>query len=137
MKSSLSWVAGLCLVVAALIAGCPRRQPGVGGGHGKVDDVTLSADQTVLIVGETMDIHAMAFIARGAVTATDSATWQVQPSDVARMARPGTLQGLESGKVTVTATLDGVQSNVLEIEVLHAPPPPPDPESGASEETAR
>jgi len=115
----------LAFLLAAGLGACCDDCETVGGGSGPVEAVTVSADGTVLIVGETLDVHAMSFIGRGAVTATKTATWHVEPPEVARMARPGTLIGLASGTVTVVAELDGVRSDPLEITVLHAPPPGP------------
>jgi hypothetical protein len=87
-----------------------------GSGIGVIGCVPPGAPASVTVesptlspwVGETMQLTAMARDASGAVIAGTTATWSSSNPAAATISAAGVLQGMATGSVVITATIEGV-----------------------------
>lgn len=77
--------------------------------------------QNVVRLGREMSLVAFATLADGSFqVVTDQVTWSTQPAAVASV-EAGILKALAEGSVTITASLEGITSNGLELRVVSQP----------------
>ena len=124
------------LIFAALAAGC-------GGSDGAdiqepppVTTVTITAPNTTVESGQTLQLVAIARDASGAVVDGRSFQWTTTDGAVASVSQAGLVTGLESGQVEIRAATDGITGS-LAITIAAVPPvvppvvppapPPPGP----------
>ncbi len=85
----------------------------------------LESDAKAVIVGGRQQLRVLAVTDGGTIDRTKDCQYHSSDEKVADLLPGGIVRGKWSGKVTITATLDGVRSDALELQVLHAPPPMP------------
>ena len=119
------------LIVAAilpLVMSCasePEEGKKAARAFESIQSLKLEADSKAVIVGETSQLRALAQTSSGVVDETKACTYTSSNEKIARILPGGVVMGVWSGNVTVTATLGGIRSDPLRLQVLHAPPPMP------------
>jgi len=91
----------------------------------RVTALKLESDAKAVIVGGRQQLRVLAVTKGGTIDKTKDCQYHSSDKKVADLLPGGIVRGKWSGKVTITATLNGVRSNSLELQVLHAPPPMP------------
>ena len=91
----------------------------------RVTALKLESDAKAVIVGGRQQLRVLAATAQGDIDKTKDCQYESSDERVADLLPGGVVRGKWSGKVTITATLNGLRSNPLELQVLHAPPPMP------------
>ena len=91
----------------------------------RVTALKLESDAKAVIVGGRQQLRVVATTDDGAIDKTKDCQYHSSDEKVAAVLPGGIVRGKWSGKVTITAALNGVRSKALELQVLHAPPPMP------------
>ncbi|MCH8063181.1 MAG: S8 family serine peptidase [Chloroflexi bacterium] len=90
-----------------------------------LDSIQVSPSSASIMVGETQQFSALAFYSDSTqADVTDSAQWGSSNGSVATIDGSGMADGLSEGNSSITATLDGVTSNIASLDVTEPPPPP-------------
>ena len=119
----------LLLNMALLIltgCSCTSKDDAKAGGQAEpAVSLKLESDAKVVIVGGRQQLRVLAVTDGGTIDRSKGCQYRSSNENVADVLPGGIVRGKWSGKVTITATLNGVRSNALELQVLHAPPPMP------------
>jgi glucose/arabinose dehydrogenase len=114
------------VIIAALISGC-------GGGGADIQQprpvtaaVTVTAPNTTVDSGQTVQLTATAQDAGGTVLEGRTFEWTTADAAVASVSPAGLVTGLKPGQVEIRATTEGVTGSTI-IMVAAVPPPPPPP----------
>jgi glucose/arabinose dehydrogenase len=125
------------LVLAVLISGCG----GDSGGDVQqptpvtVTTVTVTAPDSSIDVGKTVQLTATAKDAGGATIEGKTFAWATADAAVASVSATGLVTGLADGQVEIRATTDGVAGTII-IAVAAVALPPPGPVSLGLQEVA-
>lgn len=82
----------------------------------RIVSVTVSPDHGSIFMGDSLDLDAHAWDARGVQVTGRAVTWRSSDTSVARVSPAGTVTGVASGAVTITATADTISGDAT-IEV--------------------
>lgn len=83
----------------------------------EVANVTVSANETSLTIGETLQFTAEAFTISNATVSNASFSWSSNDTGVATVDQNGLVTGVSDGSVGIIATADGVASEPFVIMV--------------------
>jgi glucose/arabinose dehydrogenase len=124
-KTWLNTTIPATLFLATALAGCSDD------GDGNVEptpvtSVTVTAPQTSIGVGQTVQLTATAYDSRGGVVEGRTFEWSSADQAVASVSPTGLVTGVAEGSSEITATTEAV-SGSMAISVAAEPPPPPPP----------
>lgn len=90
----------------------------VSGSTSEVSQVVITAPKTTIDLGEQLQLTATAFnFLDEEIDSTTPVTWTVDNTSIATVSTSGVLEGLQKGEVKVTATIDGISSQPITIQV--------------------
>ncbi|HEY3013204.1 MAG TPA: PQQ-dependent sugar dehydrogenase, partial [Gemmatimonadales bacterium] len=109
------------LIIAALVSACGDDGSGDIQEPIPVTTVTVTAPQTTIELGQTVQLTATARDASGTVVEGRTFEWTTADAVVASVSSTGLVTGLSQGQVEIRATTEGVTGTIM-ITVAAAPP---------------
>jgi glucose/arabinose dehydrogenase len=112
------------MIIAALVSACGKEGGGDIQEPRPVTAVTLTAPQTTIEFGQTVQLTATARDAGGTVVEGRTFEWTTADAAVASVSSTGLVTGLNEGQVEIRAVTEGITGSIV-ITVTAAPPGSP------------